>query len=145
MNQDYPEGQSLLQKVIWGKARGAFRSPVGVAVARNVFLGMDDSVTRSLVEAELRQLRQLAATGRLSPFLGTQLSRGELLLGKDCYGQPVRLSLRALAAGTLLLGNAGAGKTNFLKWILPQIAAVHVPIWVTESYKTELRQLRHLI
>jgi hypothetical protein len=145
MNQEYPRGQSLLQQVMWGKARGGFRSPVGIAVARNVFLGLDDPLTRSLVEGELRQLRKLADTGQLPPFPSSQLSRGELLLGKDCYGQPVRLPLRALAAGTLLLGNTGAGKTNFLKWILPQIAGAHVPIWVTESYKTELRRLRHLI
>jgi len=43
------------------------------------------------------------------------------------------------------LGNTGSGKTNFLKCVLPQVVAAGVPVWVTESHKTELRKLRHLI
>ena len=142
MNHSHPERQTLLQKVRWGQARGVFVSARGRAVARAVLVGLDDRLTSELVDAELRLLLKLEANGQLPPFRGVQLVAGELLLGKDCYGQPIRMPLRALAAGTLLLGNTGAGKTNFLKWILPQIAAAGVPVWVTESYKTELRRLR---
>ena len=145
MNNLLPESQTLLQKVRWGRKRGAFRSPVGLAVVRAVYLGLDDKVTSDLVNDELRPLLELEALGLLSPFLGAQARTGELLLGKDCYEQPVYLPLRALASGTLLLGNTGSGKTNFLKVVLPQVAAAGVTVWVTESSKTELRCLRHLI
>ena len=145
MNNSLPELKTLLQKVRWGQERGAFRSRVGLVAARAVYLGLDDKVTSGLVDAELRPLLKLHATGQLSPFRGTQARTGELLLGKDCYGQMCYLPLRALASGTLLLGNTGSGKTNFLKVVLPQVAAAGVAVWVTENSKIELRRLRHFI
>jgi hypothetical protein len=145
MNPSISRAETLYQQVRLGLERGAFRSPVGQAVARAVHLGVDDQVTRDLVADELRVLRQLEATGQLPPFCAAQGHAGEIDLGMDCYGQPIRLALRLLASGTLLAGNTGAGKTNFLKWLLPQVVAAKVPVWVTESHKTELRQLRHLI
>src|SRR6266516_1005881 len=110
MNLFNRDRDTLPQKVRWGRQHGAFVSDIGQAVARVVDLGVDDKVTRELVEAELRSLRILESTGQLPPFRATRQRAGELLLGTDCYGQPIRLPLRALAAGTLLLGNTGAGK-----------------------------------
>src|SRR5262245_51385934 len=115
MNRTWPSRETLLQKVRWGLDRGAFRSRVGRAVARAVYLGLDDRVTRDLVDVELRELRQLEANGRLAPFRSARLPGGEIFIGYDCYGQPVRLPLRTLAAGTLLLGNTGSGKTSVLR------------------------------
>ena len=139
------DSQTLLQSVLWGRRHGAFRSHRGQALERAVFLGQNDKIIRELVDLELAELRKLHATGQLPPFGTARSNAGELQLGQDYYGTPIRLPLRALASGTMVLGSSGAGKTNFLKFVLPQIAAAGVPVWMTESYKTELRHLRHLI
>src|ERR1051325_541208 len=138
MNYGSSDRETLLQKVRWGLDRGAFQSRVGHAAARAVYLGLDDDVTRDLVDGELRELRKLEVSGQLAPFRAARFRRGEIFLGYDCYNQPVSIPVRTLASGTLLLGNTGSGKTSALRLLLPQIVAAGVPVWVTESYKTEL-------
>lgn len=144
MNHTYPELQTLLQKVRWGQDRGAFRSRVGLAVANAVYLGMDDKVTRALVDNELRRLRQQEFMGTLPPFKAGRFSARQLLLGKDIHGGLLHLLYNWLLSGLLLVANTGAGKSNLLSFIALQLATV-CPFWFSESYKNQLRLLRPLL
>ena len=143
MNDFHPELQTLMQKVRWGKDRGGFRSRVGHAVAEAVYAGIDDRVTRDLVDDELRALRKRESMGQLPPFKGGRFNARQLLLGQDIYGGPLYLLFSWLLTGLLLVGNTGAGKTTLLNYLVLQLAAV-CPIWLSESYKAQLRLLRPL-
>jgi len=136
---------TLYQKLLWGRKYGAFQSPIGLAIARAVQSGCEDPVTRKLVESEIGHLKKLQAAGQLPPFAASQLRQGGAFLGNDCHGQPVWVPFRSLAGASLVVGVPGSGKTRMLMALLPQLAAAGVTIWTSESYKTELRRLRHLI
>jgi len=144
MNHHPPELTTLLQKVQWGQERGAFRSRVGHAVANAVYLGMDDKVTRDLVDNEIRRLRQQEFMGTLPPFKAGRFNARQLCVGNDIHGGPLYLLYSWLLSGLLLISNTGGGKSNWLSFLALQLATV-CPFWFSESYKNQLRLLRPLL
>lgn len=72
----------------------------------------------------------------------TTKTKGELLLGQDCKGNPVWMPLRNLPLGTAILGTPGSGKGNLLVTLAMQLAKKKIPTLIIESAKEELHHLR---
>lgn len=143
MKNDYAR-ESFFQEILWGAERRAFDDPVGQSLLRAWQLGMDDPVVRRLINDKLRPLHKRDALGELPPFKAANLLKGQLLLGSDIYGTLIRLILGWLCSGLLLISNTGGGKSTLISFLALQIAALGCPIWLSESYKTQLRHLRPL-
>ena len=146
---NFPEDSSadptFGQKILWGLNHGAFKSPLGKRLVRAWALGVSDPVIRQLVEDELRPLSKQQALGQLPPFKAPHLNEGDFVLGKDIHGAPIRLHKDWLSSGMLLVSNTGGGKTNLLCFWALQLGVAGCPIWLSESYKTQLRRLRQIL
>lgn len=135
---------SLNQQIMWGMDRGAFNDQLGKSLVRAWQVGADDSIVRKLIADKLRPLQKLDATGELAPFKAARLPKGELFWGKDPYGSLINLHLDWLSSGLLIASNTGGGKSNLVCFLALQLGALGCPIWLSESYKTQLRHLRPL-
>ncbi len=131
----------LLKAIVWGEERDAFDSELGKSLLRAYSVGACDDELAGMIHDLVRPLRVKEARGTLVPFRRPRLGKGEIALGRDPQGVEVRLPLRSLTAGLLLAANTGAGKTNFLMWLLLQIAEAGCRVWVSDMYKTQLRHM----
>ncbi len=134
----------FFERIRWAQERGAFADRVGRSILAVLHVQPDDPVTRQLAESRIHSLERRAASGSLPPFKASQLHAGELALGKDPYGRDVKVLLRWLCSGLLLVANTGGGKSNLVSWIVLQLAHLNCPTWLFEPYKIQLRRLRPL-
>lgn len=146
MNFTPPNSQSasLFQQIGWGQDHGAFDDEVGKALTRVYQFCPDDPHVRRLIRDRLAPLRTKQAMGELPAFKAARLYNGNVVLGKDAHGGIIWILMAWLRAGLLLLANTGGGKTSLLQWLIFQVALQGVPVWLSESYKTQLRRLHGL-
>lgn len=135
---------TLFQQVLWASQRGVFDDPLGQRLLHLLKCGIQDDVVTRLTLDKMRPLQIQAAMGELPPFKAAKLEKGQIRLGTDLYGKTVRLVLSWLLAGLLLVSNTGGGKSNLITHLVLQIAALGCPVWLSETYKTQLRRLRPL-
>lgn len=140
----HPNDTSLFQQIRWGEDRGAFNDRLGHLLLRAWEHGVQDDVVCGLIHDKLRPLQKRDARGELPPFRAARLFRGELALGRGVYGELIRILLQWLTAGMLMVSNTGGGKSNFICFLLLQVAGHGCPVWISESYKQHLRHLRRL-
>lgn len=131
----------LFEKMKWGERIGAFDSKLGRSLLRMFKLGVEDEVVCRLVEDLLRPHVKNLALDRLPPFRAACLNRGEIVLGRDVHGRKVMLPTPHLTSGLGLFAGSGGGKSELLKFLLLQFAALNHRFWVSENYKTEFRRL----
>lgn len=145
MNRSHSsEPSPLLKDIAWAKRYGAFDDRLGRSLLRAWTLGAADEGVRDMILDRIRRLRARAEFGELDPFLTPRLDRGEILLGNAENGREVRIPVQWLAAGLLVAGNTGSGKTNLLSWLVPQVAASGSRVWMSEMYKKQIRHWRPL-
>lgn len=144
MNHANDHNSTFDQRMLWGLDHDAFRDPLGQSLLRAWGLGVEDSLIRQLAERQLRPLRKQEFMGTLAPFKAGRFNARQLLLGKDIHGGLLHLLFAWLLSGLLLVSNTGGGKSNLLCFLALQLAAV-CPLWLSESYKTQLRLLRPLL
>jgi len=135
----------MLDTILYGVEHDAFDDELGQALLRSWQVGAADETVAGLIDERVHKLKMAEAFGRLSPFRAPRLPNGEILLGTDHTGGEIRISVENLNAGLGFFGNTGSGKTGLLLFLLPQLAAEGVTIWVSEMYKRQLRQLRGLM
>lgn len=140
MNRSNSNETTFDQQMLWGLNHSAFVSPLGKALRRAWSMGVDDPLLRQLAADLLRPLRKQEAMGTLPPFKAARFNANQLLIGKDIHGGLIHLLYSWLLAGLLLVANTGAGKTTLLNFLALQIATA-CPVWLSESYKTQLRLL----
>lgn len=136
--------RSTFDSVVWGVHHDAFTDPLGKILIDLWQRNVQDDLVVELIEKKVAPLQAQDALGELPPFRKPQLHEGEIILGFDRDGDPVFVPLQTFASGTLLAGNTGSGKSNFLFRLASQIAAAGCRIWVAEMYKQQIRSLWHV-
>jgi hypothetical protein len=135
------QNDNFFERLRWARSHGALNDRLGRSIMRTLYAAPHDSVARHLATNKIRQLEHFQAAGLLAPFKMALLNSGELILGTDIHGCYIRLPLRWLCAGMLLVGNTGAGKSTLISWIVSQLALLRCPVWIFEPYKIQLRNL----
>lgn len=135
--------QNFFERLHQARAHGAFNDRLGTRLSKALWCDPNDSLTRELLENRLRRVEQDLAAGRLPPFPQARLLEGNLVLGQDLHGVPIRIFLDWLCSGLLTVANTGAGKSNLIYWIVSQLAFLSdaFATWLFEPYKTQLRLL----
>jgi len=121
---------------------GEFDDPLGVSLVRAHHADSADRQVRDLIENRLRHFETRCASGTIAPFKIPRPGAGNILMGLGRRGRAIWVPVALLAAGLLLVGNTGSGKSTLLRQWLIQIAMHGPSIWMIESYKRELRQIR---
>ena len=78
----------------------------------------------------------------LFPFKQHKLHTGELILGFDQDGNPIKSFIQYLNAGSLMMANTGSGKTTLISFYAVQIAQNVRGMWLVDLRKKEFRRLR---
>lgn len=131
--------------ILWGIQHDAFDDGVDAAHLRNFDLGVASPKSIATLRNKVRRLQNMKARGGRIPFRKSRLNQGQLRLGSDQHRSVVRLVLQWLAAGLLILGNTGCGKSTLVWSLICQVAATGCKTWVTDLYKTQMRQLKHVL
>jgi len=138
---NYERYDKFFERWDWARAHGAANDRLGRRLQRGLALLPHDELLRSLAETRIRQLKQMSKAGLLPPFAQTQLLDGELILGQDLHGSPIRVMLDWLCSGLFTVANTGSGKTNLAYWLISQLAWLACSIWLIEPYKIQFRLL----
>lgn len=117
-------------------------TPLGRALVRHYNLRCLDAELAGILRREAAKLRNAIACGHLPPFEPPRLTKGEIQLGTDSLGRPIRLPLGTIARGMEIVAGTGGGKSKLLAYLLPQIAHAGCKVWAIDPRKRELR--RHL-
>ena len=136
---------SIIERIQMAKLHGHLNTSVDQALLRAWQCDTRDTRIASLIEQRLHAFESALATGRIPPFKASQLHEGDLVLGQDLHGHWVRIWLRWLLAGLLIVANTGSGKSNLLLSLITQVAALKCNFWMGEFYKRQLRHLRPLL
>jgi hypothetical protein len=131
----------LDNKVLAGKQLGAFDDRFGRKLLRLYAEDiLDPWTTRQITKRVDRLLRKEAMS--TSRFRQPRLHTGELILGFDEYGNPIRSPIQYLNAGLLTVANTGAGKTTLISFYAIQTAPHVRGMWLVDLRKKEFRLLR---
>jgi hypothetical protein len=144
VKQRLPRGPSF-DEVVWGQNHDAFQTPADRAALRNYSLGIRDQQSLELLSQPIHRRQVQEALGQVPPFRKCPLQSPELALGFDETRQLIGIPIQFLNAGTLAVGCTGAGKTIMLLWMALQLAMRGLRLWVSEMYKTQVRNLRQLL
>src|ERR1043165_1321165 len=131
----------FFERLEWARAHGALNDRLGRSLLRGLRAEPHDSVMRQLAESRIRYLEQQRKAGRLPPFMPALLLQGELVLGQDVHGPPIRLMLDWLCSGLVTIANTGSGKSALVYWLISQVAWLYCSVWLFEPYKLQLRLL----
>ncbi|MCC6678642.1 MAG: hypothetical protein IT436_16025 [Phycisphaerales bacterium] len=130
----------LVRDLIYARQHGLLDDDVGRAAARAVLAGVGDSFVERLIGDRVfwGKVRGAMSGGFDLPRLGN----GEVLLGRDLRGRPVRVPLRSLGAHRLTVGGSGSGKTTLALVIALQVALLVEGFWWFDLRKREGARLR---
>ena len=135
---------ALFTDIVWGVEHDAFEGALGKSLLRAWSVGAYDQQIARMIRDQVRPLRTQEAFGQLVPFRKPRLRDGDLTLGFDTTGDRVRAFSQFLVSGLFLLANTGGGKSVLISFLTLQVAASKCPIWISDMYKTQMRQLRPL-
>jgi hypothetical protein len=138
---NYERYDKFFERWDWARAHGAANDRLGRRLQLGLALLPHDELLRSLAETRIRQLKQMSKAGLLPPFAQAQLFSGELVLGQDLHGSPIRVMLDWLCSGLFTIANTGSGKTNLGYWLISQLAWLACSSWLIEPYKIQYRLL----
>jgi hypothetical protein len=135
------QDDNFFERLRWARDHGALNDRLGRSIRRALHADPNDSLTRQLAMGEIRELERLKESGLLPPFKASQLNSGEFVVGMDVHGSEIRVPLRWLCSGLLLIANTGGGKTTLASFWLLQLALLRCAAWIFEPYKIQLRCL----
>ncbi len=131
----------LLKELARVEKYGLLEDPLLRSIARLVGHGLADERDRGMLAEALQGFHMREVFGQIPPFREPQPQEGELVLGASTSGRQIRSPLQTLGSGSLFVMPTGEGKTNYLRFLTPQIAANSVPVWIFEQSKRESRHL----
>jgi hypothetical protein len=131
----------FFERFNWARTHGAFNDHRGSRIQRGLSILPHDKLLRSLAESRIHYLEQQRKAGRIPPFVQAQMLDGELVLGQDLHGSPIRIMLDWLCSGLLTIASTGAGKSNLVFWLLSQFACLAPSVFLFEPYKLQCRLL----
>ena len=135
---------NLFELMVEGQKLGAFDDRWHGRLARLWNRGIQDEFLASSLAKRVQSYRVKAALGQLIPFRPPRLTRKGrgIVFGCDIHGRTVFIPVEFLRAHLLAPGNTGAGKSNLIAFVIPQIAALGCAVWLVDLYKTQNRRLR---
>jgi hypothetical protein len=133
----------LTQDVLYGTKRGLFEDELGRSLLDIYQYNVCDERTAGMIHQRVRK-DKLAQAFSGVPFLSPRLSRGEIILGFDLDGRPIRIPIQYLNAHGITVAGTGAGKTTRAKFTALQVAPKVAGMWLIDLRKREFRMLRPL-
>lgn len=146
MTSSYRNSDQFLRDLKWVTEHDVLDNPLMQNLARAIALGAEDKEIEDIWQEQLQARKMAHVVGQIPQFRKSRLHEGEINFGKDVLsGEDVRVPLQWLAAGVLLCGGTGAGKTLFLVWLVLQIVAANplhpCRVWISDMYRTQIRNL----
>lgn len=132
---------SFLKKMAWAEKYGLFENEPYRSFFRVWSLGAADEPIIEMLEEAVLDLKSKEVFGQLVSFREPHLDDGELVLGASNLARQIRVPLKTASSGFLLSMPSGEGKTSFLRFFLPQLAAHDVAVWIFDQAKHESRHL----
>lgn len=132
---------NFFERLNWAKAHGAMNDRLGRRLQRGLSILPHDGLMRELASRRIRYLEQQAKAGRIPPFVQATMLDGDLVLGQDVHGSPIRVCLDWLCSGLLTIASSGSGKSNLLFWLMSQLAWLAPSVFLFEPYKLQSRLL----
>ena len=133
----------LTQDVIYGIPRGLFDDDEGQALLRIYAYGVSDSRTSGMIHQRVYREKLNQAFNPM-PFLRPRLSHGEIILGFDLDGRPIRIPIQYLNSHGITVSSTGGGKTIRERFTALQVAPEVAGMWLIALRKREFRMLRPL-
>lgn len=98
-----------------------------------------DELKRRVIQHKINK----ATSG--NPFRYPKASNGDLIIGKDQHGNPVRTALQYLNAHCLAVGSSGAAKTTLAMNLILEAANPNLGLWMFDLRKREFAKLQTLL
>lgn len=133
----------LLNDLLYADRFGLLDDPVGGAARRAVELGIVDPLVCEIIQQPVR--RHKIAQAFAGPVPLPKLHRGNVVLGFDVNGQPIRVPCQYLNGHSMTVGGSGSGKTTKSYWLVLQIAPLVLGLWLFDFRKQEFAVLRPLV
>ncbi len=131
--------QSVLDR-IYAERNGLLKDALGRSIGRILDSGIRDDFAQGELSDRVRRHRiKRAFQGE---FPRPRLSSGELILGVDQSGRPLRCPVQVLNAHALTLGGSGSGKTTKSRFLALQIVPRLRGAWLFDFRKREFASLR---
>lgn len=137
-----PKDKSLEEQILWGKMHDVFRTWEAKRLLHVYEIEPFDQEMAELVRDHLRRPLDLEHQGESVPFHLSRSKKGDIVLGDDMVDEAVKVAVRTFAAHLGVFSNSGGGKTNFMNFFLPQVAATGCHVWASDPVKESLRHLR---
>ena len=129
----------LLRDLLYAERHRLLDDPVGDAVKRVISAGVDDDFVRGLLTEPVRRHKIARAFG--GPFDSPHLHDGEIVVGLDSNGDPIRVPAQSFNDHCLTLSGSGGGKTIKSRFLALQIAPHVDGLWLIDLRKMEFRGL----
>lgn len=130
----------FIRQLLYARRNRLLEDPAGRSVERTIKYLPDDAFCRSVLTDRVR--RHEIGRHLEGEFASPHLDEGELVLGLDQRGRPVRCPLQALNAHSLALAGSGSGKTTRSRFMALQIVPHVQGAWLMDMRKREFAVLR---
>ena len=149
MEFNFRNQNQLLRDLKWAVDHDGFDNPISQSLARAAVLDPDNKEIQDMFKEQIHAQQMAHVLLQKPPFRKSRRDKGDISFGRDVLsGEDVRSFLQSLAAGILLCAGTGAGKSFLIVWLLVQIVAADLvhpcQVWVSDMYRTQMRNLRPL-
>ena len=134
------EVPQLIRDLIYAREHRLLDNEGGRASVQALQHGVVDDLVRSLIQGPVRKHK--IAQAFVGPFALPRLGRGELVLGIDLRGRPIRIPIQYLNGHTLTVGSTGSGKTTKSRFLTLQVAGKVRGLWCFDFVKREFAVLK---
>lgn len=131
----------LDKQVLAGLKLGVFEDRFGQKLLQLYQRGILDPWTIGQISNRVRKEIYKQAFSA-SPFKKHRLKTGDLILGFDEYGNPIKSFVQFMNSGALTVANTGSGKTTLICFYAVQIAHQVKGMWLIDLRKKDFRLLR---
>jgi len=135
------EFSPLTNDVIYGCQWNLFRDEFGQALVRLYEAGVCDDYATGVIRHRVHKHKISQAFDGI-PYRSPRLKHGNLVIGLDQEGKPLRIPVQFLNAHLLTVGGSGSGKTYRIKFYALQIGPHVRGMWLIDLRKREFRQLK---
>jgi len=140
---DFPDIPAEIRWLAEARAHGLLDDDVGRAIARSVSLGLRDPLAE--VWLKRRVVRHRVRQALNGPFDLPGQQFGDLALGLDLRGRPVRIPVAWLNAHSCTIGGSGSGKTTRSYFTALGVAPHVRGLWLFDLRKSEFKKLAPLM
>ena len=133
----------LVKEIAWALQYGELRDSVGRSLVRIWHEGAADQHIKSMIWERIRRLRMKQASGELVPFAVREMTQqGDMILGTDLRGQPLRCPSQGFNGHSLTVSGSGGGKTFKARSLILEIADKVMGLWGFDFVKAEFAPLK---